>query len=586
MIKNDTLGGVIFFMKKIISYMLIFVIIFNIVAPHQCVYAEQGGEDGYLDDIVLDIFWRCAEQIGAVCDAASGDINNAVQRAYNAVLNTDTGYYEWLNSQIDLQQNGSVTISEEMYNVLLQAINELKTNTVNISDYIFKYYPDKELSSSRLPVATPSYDYIMNQTGSEGKAVMDNLTKHKYYWIAYATGDMYNESLDKTTDSGGNVVGGARYAYIDTAYENEVIFIKSENRYNMKPFLYDKKYQTFSYCPMNFYFYSYADPKTGYAQGRELNKYHHVEGNLSYAQDYMSDSTTYYMGNVNWGCYFIYSGSASSEFETTGTPFNYYGTQRFPIWVSQEKYVEYMTLFPNYNPETYITNNEDNSVTINNFYYSEGGGGDDNPSTDYSSFFEKIWEELSAFRIAFNSFLDLYDTKIEQDATWFKRIWDRQWTIFEEIEKIYNKVQNGGGSATDLEEVIKYLKKIDNKLLYNNVVETIDTIGTWLDTFLGGNDDETSLAKAALEEAMQSRFPFSLVFTFQALVNILKAEPIEPVFEFPFKMEMFNIDTTITLDFTIFEPLVEILHWFIILGFVYKLMMLTPKFLNIGGETT
>ena len=568
-------------MKKIISCILIFVLVLGLVAPCRRVYAYEEGDN--LLDLLADCIYDIAATLGTVTSFASGDLETGIQNFINA-LNPDYGMDEWLADSMKLNQNGSIDLSADLYTFIKQFIEENATQKINISDYIYKYYPDKEISPSRVPVVNPSYNYIMNKTGSEGKAVMDNLIKHKYYWIAYAVGNSSQPPTDKITDSGGNVVGGARYVYMDTSYENDVIFIKSEGYENMKPFLYDKQYQTFSYVPMNYILYSYADSKEGYAHGIELNKYHYIESSLEYASDHVS-SAAYYMGNVNYGVYWIFCGNEKSNYDTTGTPFNYYGTIRFPIWVSQEKYVEYMTLFPNYNPETYITNNEDNSVTINNYYYPENG--DDNPPADYTDTLEGILREISAFRITFNLFIQNLETKIQQEILELQKIYDRQWTIYEMLESIYNKIQLGGGSggsATDLDEVVKLLKRIDNKLLYNNVVDTIDAIGTWLDKFFGDDDEEeTSLAKAALEEALQSRFPFSLMFSFRKLVVSLEAEPIAPIFEIPFKMEAYGINEVVVIDFTKFDILIGVVQWVVLLFYIYGLMMLTRKFLNIGG---
>ena len=558
-------------MKKFISYMLIFVLVLGMLVPHQCVCAAE--EDDGIFDYVLDFMYKVAELHGIVINTINGNTDDALYEFFVHFLDGNYGLDEFLNDRVKLGQDGSMTVSEDLYNLLMQFIDENATQKVNISDYIYKYYPDKEISTSRVPVANSSYDYIMNKTGAEGRKVVDELIKHKYYWMAFMP-------ADKTTNNSGQNVYAPFYSYIPTEYENNVVFIRclygySNNYTSMAPYVYNKEYQTFTNVPVGNVIYPFNRKNgTVIAGDVELNKYTYADVIYPQTGLLMTLSDSYYNEYINAGGYAMYYGGSSTNFNTTGTPFNYYGTLRFPIWVSQEKYVEYMTLFPNYNPETYITNNEDNSVTINNFYYPESGG-DDNPPTDYTGILEEILREVSAFRVTFNLFIDSLNTKIQQQISELQKIYDRQWTLYEMLEMIYNKIQPGGGSSPNLEEIIKYLKSIDSKLSAE--------MDGWLFEFLNGDGDMTTL-KAAFSSALRSRFPFSIVYDFKSLVELLEAEPVKPVFQIPFKMEKLGIDYTFTIDLTAFDKVTSVLQWFLVFMYIYGLLLLTPKFLHVGGD--
>jgi hypothetical protein len=71
------------------------------------------------------------------------------------------------------------------------------------------------------------------------------------------------------------------------------------------------------------------------------------------------------------------------------------------------------------------------------------------------------------------------------------------------------------------------------------------------------------------------KFPFSIPFTIIAIFSVLVAEPQTPVFIIPFVIPMIGIHEEITIDLSMFDPVMEILHWFLILLFMFGLALVT-----------
>lgn len=72
-------------------------------------------------------------------------------------------------------------------------------------------------------------------------------------------------------------------------------------------------------------------------------------------------------------------------------------------------------------------------------------------------------------------------------------------------------------------------------------------------------------------------FPFCLPFDFIRLLDALDAEPVTPVFEFPFVVPALDIDITVTLDMSFLEPVMEVFRTGETVGFVILLIVLTQR---------
>ena len=72
-------------------------------------------------------------------------------------------------------------------------------------------------------------------------------------------------------------------------------------------------------------------------------------------------------------------------------------------------------------------------------------------------------------------------------------------------------------------------------------------------------------------------FPFCLPFDFIRLLDALDAEPVTPVFEFPFVVPALGIDITVELDMSFLEPAMEVFRMGETICFVILLIVLTQR---------
>lgn len=150
-----------------------------------------------------------------------------------------------------------------------------------------------------------------------------------------------------------------------------------------------------------------------------------------------------------------------------------------------------------------------------------------------------------------------------------------------------------------LSEIDEHLEKIIKQLRLNNFLTGVDTLMDALSLFydiiageLTDLTDEIFNNKSQLNgltNSLSTKFPFSLPYDLFAILNILVADPVDPVFEVPFRAgQVFNngnylIDEKISLDFTEFHKTIEVFRFFIQLYWIVGLLFLTPKFINKNG---
>ena len=139
------------------------------------------------------------------------------------------------------------------------------------------------------------------------------------------------------------------------------------------------------------------------------------------------------------------------------------------------------------------------------------------------------------------------------------------------------------GINNTLDEILKWVKKIYNQVVLGNIIEGADLLN---DLFQQELDD-----LSALGEIAQTKFPFSLAVDILAILTILEAEPQAPVFEIPFRADFggptgISVDEVFVLDFTMFEDAVEVLRWWLSIMWIFALVWMTPRFLDVGGDLT
>lgn len=132
-----------------------------------------------------------------------------------------------------------------------------------------------------------------------------------------------------------------------------------------------------------------------------------------------------------------------------------------------------------------------------------------------------------------------------------------------------------------LQEILKWVKKIYNQVVLGNIIEGAELLS---DLF---NQEFSALS--ALGDLAQTKFPFSLAVDILAILSILEAPPQAPVFEIPFRADFggatgISVDEVFILDFTMFEDAVNVLKWWLSIMWIFALVWMTPRFLDIGGD--
>lgn len=89
-------------------------------------------------------------------------------------------------------------------------------------------------------------------------------------------------------------------------------------------------------------------------------------------------------------------------------------------------------------------------------------------------------------------------------------------------------------------------------------------------------DEDVENYKVDLSEV----FPFCLPFDFIRFIKVLKAEPVTPVFEFPFVVPSLGIDMVVTLDMSFLEDIMVIFRTGETVCFILFLISITPKMIK------
>jgi hypothetical protein len=88
-------------------------------------------------------------------------------------------------------------------------------------------------------------------------------------------------------------------------------------------------------------------------------------------------------------------------------------------------------------------------------------------------------------------------------------------------------------------------------------------------------DIPQELQNVRLPPGIIDKFPFSIPFTIIAVYRTLMSEPVTPVFHIPFAIPMVGIQEEIIVDLSMFDPVMEVLRWLLILLFMFGLALVT-----------
>ncbi len=241
-------------------------------------------------------------------------------------------------------------------------------------------------------------------------------------------------------------------------------------------------------------------------------------------------------------------------------------------------------------------------------FYTGGGTGVIRGNTYYKFDNAVNPDELANGSAIYKQFQDHYKTLAEEVKAGNKTLSEINQILSDEILDVAENIeQNTAVQANYLKKILDELKKINRKLTYSNIVDTVGAAASLFDAlsnafdglFSDGNSvvsSLTDLLNDKLKSAFSSRFPFSIYRDFEIIVNSLAHEPVEPPLEYRLYLPRYNIDYVFNfsnsvdsggghrVDFDSFKVLSDIMHFFSSVIFVYGLFNVTMDYVNSFKE--
>lgn len=93
-------------------------------------------------------------------------------------------------------------------------------------------------------------------------------------------------------------------------------------------------------------------------------------------------------------------------------------------------------------------------------------------------------------------------------------------------------------------------------------------------------ENELDIDNYKVDQGIITKFPFCIPFDLINMVKKLKRTGVAPRFEVPFKINSIGIDEVIVFDFKDYEPVVVVVRWFVLFGFVGSLILVTRKLIR------
>lgn len=246
----------------------------------------------------------------------------------------------------------------------------------------------------------------------------------------------------------------------------------------------------------------------------------------------------------------------------------------------QEEINQTINNINNYNTSN-VTYNEyqsyvDNSVTniINNYYISDGTGGGDgsvsgnSPTIDSDAFYDEdgnSWFEQ--IKLVLDDILD----KLKEIKNVL--IGDMVADAGQSIAKLFLDLKDGIADMVDnATDLIPDVADLAGELVEVGEEKIGDIVGDIGTTF------------TPTGELLKTKFPFCIPWDLIAIVTVMAADPVAPVYEFPFVIESISFSHTVVLDMSILEPVASICRTMLTLIFILILIHITIKLTSKGSD--
>lgn len=252
----------------------------------------------------------------------------------------------------------------------------------------------------------------------------------------------------------------------------------------------------------------------------------------------------------------------------------------------------------NFSLSTYNYNIANSSVGLNwrnitkNYIYFYGFGDSDYLSSISSIY--KVWD-LSNVNVGDNVFIGAFSnvgdiglgssiatdlpTEGFLDIPW-ENIGSSAEAVDGAIDTAIDKVQSGTWS---LDQYWEYVQNITNVYAYditNNYLLPNDGNNETTEDKVQDNVNRSAFVLAGLEKV----FPFCIPWDIYAFVNLLVADPVAPVIEYPVYNPVTDSEDIITIDFSVWEQQVIIMRYIFDFLLIIGLLLLARSLIGAGGS--
>lgn len=324
------------------------------------------------------------------------------------------------------------------------------------------------------------------------------------------------------------------------------------------------------------------DYYNGFSMSNHLPVYHvNFSDDTTAVSDINDSRITYYKENGSYSLSYTWSFSFPNI--PSGNPM---------VISNKHGYVKVFTSLSNY--QDYISNTyEPNVYYTTNYYKNENIQESAIPLEQMVNLYN-CYDELCQKILQY-----VKDTQNADDTAVIKK-------LDELINAVYKtgSVPSGGssGGSTDVDisvdmtetnniltQILEIVKKIANKeiieLPNDNAVtdwgNTIKDMLTSPETAVDNTVNNLATSLSAPFDKLKEKFPFSIPWDIAFLITFLADTPETPKFDIPIKFESYNIDYTLTIDFSSFEVVSKISRMLLTLCYMVVLIQLTGKVSDI-----
>lgn len=271
---------------------------------------------------LIDIIYGIASGLGYSLKGINSGLGNAWNDVVNNIMMA-LGYETYNQTALEEMMAKNVTInegnlitSEQLSDAILSALvlyGDVLGDKIELSDYIYKGYPDLANTTTYFPTAldyesTPnmsnplavsSWKYFLETYPNEMKLIMDTIKDCDYLWISFQS--FYGTGSEDAQ----HPVYGMCISYIPQDYveRNAIVAVKNSGsgKHNSQKFYsYNKTYFNFSDVPMNYIIFMFDNYSPSISSRFcTLTGYDNV---LTNQFVYVNDSY-YYNGNVSYPVY-------------------------------------------------------------------------------------------------------------------------------------------------------------------------------------------------------------------------------------------------------------------------------------------